>query len=106
MSERTLEIRSSGFIAGLPAAQRIVRLMRLAFEKLSRTAHPPDRCLSIEERLVIGPKKTLMLVNCEGRRFLLAMAGDMITPMIEVRPLAEDTFRGVESGIAVHKGCL
>ncbi|HEX3472672.1 MAG TPA: flagellar biosynthetic protein FliO, partial [Silvibacterium sp.] len=83
-----------------PAAQRIVRLMRLAFEKLSWTAQPSERYLSIEERLAIGPKRTLMLVNCRGRRFLLAMAGDTISPMIEVRPLSEGSSRGVEADIA------
>ena len=105
MSEKTMDIRPSRFIAS-PAALGIVRLIRLALNKLSRTAQPSDRCLSIEEQLVIGSNKTLLLVNCGGRRFLLATTGDTITPMVEVRPLVKDSFRGVEPGIAKRRGCL
>lgn len=40
--------------------------------------------LRLESRVSLGPKKSLLLVNCCGKRILLAVAGDAITPVMEV----------------------
>jgi flagellar biogenesis protein FliO len=42
--------------------------------------------LRMEERLSLGPKKTLFLVDCAGRKFLVAAGADTIVAMTEVRP--------------------
>jgi flagellar biogenesis protein FliO len=44
--------------------------------------------LSVEERLMVGGKKSILLIACRGRRFLLASSGDAITPLFEVLPLS------------------
>lgn len=49
--------------------------------------HPDERALRIEERLMLGGKKSVTLLVCHGRRFLLAASGDVLTPMGEVLPL-------------------
>lgn len=43
-----------------------------------------DVPLRIEARLSLGPKKSLILVNCCGRRMLLSISGDAIAPVLEV----------------------
>ncbi len=40
--------------------------------------------LRVEARLTLGPKKSLVLVRCQGRQLLLAVAGDSIAPVMEV----------------------
>lgn len=93
MIEETIERPSSGYFSGLTAGRRISSLMRSALEKLFPEAQS-DRRIFIEERLAIGPKKALILVNCVGRRFLLATTTDVITPMGEVLPFTEGSSRG------------
>ena len=79
--------------------------MRFALERLLPEAQT-DRRLFIEERLVIGPKKTLILVNCVGRHFLLATAADVITPMGEVLPLTESNYRAESPTASRQQGTL
>jgi hypothetical protein len=40
--------------------------------------------IRLEGRLSLGPKKSLVLVNCRGKSVLLAVGGDAITPVMEV----------------------
>ncbi|HEX4312287.1 MAG TPA: flagellar biosynthetic protein FliO [Acidobacteriaceae bacterium] len=40
--------------------------------------------IRLEGRLNLGPKKSLVLVNCRGKSVLLAMGSDVITPIMEV----------------------
>ncbi len=49
-----------------------------------RTAPATAAPLHLESRVSLGPKKSLVLVNCCGKRVLLAIAGDAITPVMEV----------------------
>ena len=85
MMDGILKRRSSASVTGLPAKGRMWSLMCAAFERLVSAA-PPARSLFIEERIAIGPRKSLMLVNCAGQRFLLATAGEAITSLGEVHP--------------------
>jgi len=56
----------------------------------------------IEERLHLGPKKSLLLVNCHGRRFLVATAGETIASLIEVGMPDEQP---AEQAARSRKGC-
>lgn len=40
-----------------------------------------DTPLRAEARLSLGPKKSLVLVNCCGRRVLLGISGDNLVPL-------------------------
>lgn len=43
--------------------------------------------LSVEGRVSLGPKKSVVLVHCHGRHYLIASAGDTIAPILEVLPV-------------------
>jgi hypothetical protein len=89
MIEKTIE--RHGRLAGLLARRRIASLTRVILERLL-PAPSSDRRLSIEERIAIGPKQTLLLVNCIGRHFLMATAGNSVTSIIEVQPMINERF--------------
>ncbi len=40
--------------------------------------------IRLEGRLSLGPKKSLVLVNCRGKSVLLALGTESITPIMEV----------------------
>jgi hypothetical protein len=40
--------------------------------------------IRLEGRLSLGPKKSLVLVNCRGKSVLLALGSEGITPIMEV----------------------
>jgi hypothetical protein len=40
--------------------------------------------IRLEGRLSLGPKKSLVLVNCRGKSVLLALGGEAIMPVMEV----------------------
>jgi hypothetical protein len=89
MAPRNTNVRLASRLFGHFRGESILSRVRNTFQAFLRTSETPERLISLEERLVIGPKKTLMLVNCAGRRFLFATAGDSITPFVEVRPRLE-----------------
>jgi hypothetical protein len=97
---------SQSHLGGLRLGRRISGLARFGIEALFGTSRSSDRLLSIEERLVIEPKKTLFLVNCLGRRFLVGTAGSSICPMFEVRPFTEGCPDGSSSSTAFPDGGL
>jgi flagellar biogenesis protein FliO len=43
-----------------------------------------ETALRIDEKLSLGPKKTLFLVACSGKQFLVATGADTIVSMVEV----------------------
>ena len=45
-----------------------------------------EAALRVEGRISLGPKKSLVLVNCLGRQVLLAVSGDAVTPVMEIAP--------------------
>ncbi len=53
---------------------------------LIRTADS-ETALKIEARVALGPKKSITLVACCGRHYLVASAGEQIAPIVEVLPL-------------------
>jgi flagellar biogenesis protein FliO len=44
-----------------------------------------QNALRVAERLSLGSKKTLFLVECEGKKFLVAAGADTIVALTEVR---------------------
>jgi len=56
----------------------------------------------VEERIALGHRKTLMLVNCAGRRFLL-VEGDSITPPVDVQSIGWSA--GSADGSSLEQGC-
>lgn len=46
-----------------------------------------ETALRIDEKLSLGPKKTLFLVACRGKQFLVATGADTIVSLVEVTAL-------------------
>jgi flagellar biogenesis protein FliO len=59
---------------------------------------PAERVLEVEERLMVGGRKSVLLIACHGRRFLLASSGDAMTPLIEVLPQPQQSAPPTEKG--------
>jgi flagellar biogenesis protein FliO len=64
--------------------QQLLGLLRRILRSFQQPPEARQFIMSIEQRIAVGPKQSLILVNCAGRRFLLAMAGDSITSPVEV----------------------
>lgn len=60
----------------------VLRLLR-RFASKTKSA---QRLLAVEERVIIGSKKSLVIVRCQNQRFLIATSGDTIGPIIEIAP--------------------
>lgn len=54
--------------------------------RLAGKREAAEAMLRVEERVSLGPKKWLVLVNCRGQRVLLALSGDTVTPVMELEP--------------------
>ena len=67
-----------------PVVQHFRGIIRRLLSRFASKAGADDRPLAVEDRLIIGPKKSLVLVRCHGRRFLIASAGDAVGPILEV----------------------
>jgi len=89
MPERSLEAQAQSYSIHRLLTRNISSRVLRIFQRFLQTAEAPPPLMSIEERLAVGPKKSLVLIACSGRRFLLATAGDSITAPVEVRPLPE-----------------
>lgn len=71
LGEKSLACR---FIAGL----------RMMMQRLIHASASADAPLRLEARLNLGSKKSLVLVNCCGRRVLLAVCGDTIVTVADM----------------------
>ncbi|HTX43064.1 MAG TPA: flagellar biosynthetic protein FliO [Acidobacteriaceae bacterium] len=69
-----LLLRSSGWVGRAAAWLR----------RIGSTRARAEAPLRVEARLSLGPKKSLVLVRCQGRQLLLAVAGDSIAPLLEM----------------------
>lgn len=67
-----------------PALRRLADLLRAVSRRMSQAREDAERHLRIDERLNIGPKKSLLLVSCCGQRVLVAVAGETVTTLLEV----------------------
>jgi len=52
--------------------------------RLGGTQARAETPLRVEARMSLGPKKSLVLVRCQGRQLLLAVAGDSVVPLMEM----------------------
>ena len=91
MSVKTIAAPLSSFaeapLAGVPPFFRSLRsVAHWLLRRFTPTASSAPRVLAVEDRVTIGPKKSLVVVRCHGRRFLIATCGDTIGPVIEVTP--------------------
>lgn len=84
MTAKTIAAEPPNRSQDLPFARHLRTAARALLGKFTRTANPADRALAVEDRVAIGPKKTLIVVRCHGQRFLVATAGDTIGPLIEI----------------------
>lgn len=67
-----------------PFMKALRRLWQIARMRLTHGSSAPERALAIEERVTIGPKKSLLVVRCHGQRFLVGVAADTVGPFLEV----------------------
>jgi flagellar biogenesis protein FliO len=84
MSAKTIAAALPDFPANPLLVEHLRNAGRWLAQRFSSRAHSAERVLAIEDRVVIGPKKSLVVVRCHGQRFLIATAGDSIGPVIEV----------------------
>jgi flagellar biogenesis protein FliO len=73
-----------GSLGGDSLTSRIIAGLRVMMQRLTRAPSAADAPLRLEARLNLGPKKSLVLVNCCGRRVLLAVSGDTIIPVADM----------------------
>ena len=72
------------FAEAPPFVRYLRNAMRWLMRRISPAAAGAERALAVEERVAIGPKKSLVLVRCHGQRFLVATAGDTVGPFLEI----------------------
>jgi Flagellar biosynthesis protein, FliO len=61
--------------------------IRFGIDSFSANRSRVDNVLALDGKLSLGPKKTLFLVNCKGRQFLVATGAETIASMVEVLPV-------------------
>lgn len=90
-----------GGLRGLEGSSLGVRLfagLQAGLQRLLRAPAAGDAPLRLEARLSLGPKKSLVLVNCCGKRMLLALSGDTIAPIADLpKPGRAKAARGKEA---------
>lgn len=86
MSAKIITAELPSFAQASPLARHLRALIRRLSQKLTRSASSAERALAVEDRVTLGPRKSLFVVRCNGRHFLVAAAGDTIGPLIEVAP--------------------
>lgn len=86
MSAKTIAAPLLPFTQAPPLVRHLRGAIHWLVQRFTRTASTAERVLAVEDRVAIGPKKSLVVVRCHGQRFLIATAGDTIGPVIEVAP--------------------
>ena len=81
-----------------PALRRLADLLRAVSRRMSQAREDAERHLRIDERLNIGPKKSLLLVSCCGQRVLVAVAGETVTTLLEMDTQKMDTRKATRTG--------
>lgn len=88
MPAKTMAAHLPSLTEAPPLAQYLRNAVRSLLKKINPAVSSAERSLVLEDRVTIGPKKSLVVVRCHGQRFLVATAGDTIGPVIEVAPPA------------------
>lgn len=84
MTAKTIAAESPDLPQRPPFARHLRTVARALLCKFTRAANPADRALVVEDRVALGPRKSLIVVRCHGQRFLVATAGDTIGPLIKI----------------------
>lgn len=84
MSAKTIAAPLPNFTEAPPLVRNLRRAVRWLMGRFIPAARTAERALAVEDRVTIGPKKSLVVVRCRGQRFLVAAAGDTIGPIIEI----------------------
>jgi len=84
MFAKTVAVAPPKFTEAPPFVPYLRRVLRALLARFTRAAGSAERALVLEDRVAIGPRKTLVVVRCYGQRFLIATAGDTFGPVIEV----------------------
>ena len=86
MSTKIVAAQMPRLVETPPLVRHVQNGVRWLLRRISPAAAGAERALAVEERVAIGPKKSLVLVRCHGRRFLVASAGDTVGPFVEIAP--------------------
>ncbi len=84
MSAKTMAAQLPNFAGDSPLAQHLRKAVLGLLKIFASSTDAAERALAVEERVTIGPKKSLLVVRCHGQRFLVATAGDTIGPLVEI----------------------
>jgi flagellar biogenesis protein FliO len=86
MSAKTITATLPDLAQASPLFERLSRAVHLLVKRLVPAANSAERTLAVEDRVTLGPKKSLVVVRCRGQRFLIAISADTFGPMIELAP--------------------
>ncbi|MFZ0663277.1 MAG: flagellar biosynthetic protein FliO [Acidobacteriaceae bacterium] len=84
MFAKIMAARLPNFAEVPPLAKYVRNLVRWLLRRVAPAAGSAERALAVEERVTIGPKKSLFVVRCYGQHFLVAAAGDAVGPIVEI----------------------
>ena len=94
MSAKTIATSLPAITERPPLMQHFGTAVRALFKKLAPAANSSERTLAIEDRLALGPKKSLVVVRCHGQRFLVATSAESVGPIHKLAgPKATRRFR-------------
>ena len=80
-TRQTRETRQhEGLAAWLWAAVRSVRAGEWRAQK------PARKHMHVVETLTLGPRKNVVLMSCDGERFLVSLGAEQVGTMVRVRP--------------------
>jgi flagellar biogenesis protein FliO len=84
MSTKTLVAPVPNGIEAPPLVRGLRQIVLRLLGHVRGGVRHADRVLAVEDRVVLGPKKSLVVVRCHGQHFLVAVSADAVGPMIEV----------------------
>lgn len=103
MFTKTLAAPAPGRMEAPPLVRGIGKGLRWLQARMRTGASRGERMLAVEERVALGPKKSLVLVRCHHQLFLIAVSGDTIGPLTEI---AKPRAARKSSTAAAQRACL
>jgi hypothetical protein len=105
-TEQAIAVRpTTGSSTGVRALWK--RAFSLVSRALAGQQQSAASALRIEERLSLGPKKMLFLVDCSGKQFLVATGAETIVSMIEIsggHPVKAESRRKKVGAVRMQQG--
>lgn len=86
MSAKIIAAGPGSFAETPPLAKYVRDAVRWLLKRVAPAVGSAERALAVEEKVAIGPKKSLVVVRCHDQRFLVATAGDAVGPIVEIAP--------------------